>query len=110
VFAVGTPAIDYITRSGNDLRDLILTELDTLYGGQATPKYVNHIVQNWNDEPFIQGGYLSDHADWNNVARLGKSVDDKVYFAGGPYTDGEDWVSVHAAARSARSAIDEMLG
>ncbi|MCB9204549.1 MAG: FAD-dependent oxidoreductase [Flavobacteriales bacterium] len=108
VFAVGTPAIDYITRSGNDLRDLILTELDALYSGQATLKYVNHIVQNWNDEPFIQGGYLSDHADWNKVARLGKSVDDKVYFAGGPYTDGEDWVSVHAAARSARVAIDEM--
>lgn len=110
IFTVGSPATEYNSRSGNDLRDFILAELDALYAGQATQKYVNHIVQNWNDEPFIQGGYLSDHADWTKVARLGKSVDDKVYFAGGPYTDGEDWVSVHAAARSARVAIDDMLG
>ena len=110
IFTVGTPATEYNSRSGNDLRDFILAELDALYGGQATQKYVNHIVQNWNDEPFIQGGYLSDHADWNKVARLGQSVDNKVYFAGGPYTDGEDWVSVHAAARSARMTIDEMTG
>ncbi len=109
IFSVGTPAAEYNSRSGNDLRDFILAELDGLYGGQATQKYVNHIVQNWNDEPFIRGGYLSDHADWNKVAKLGKSVDDKVYFAGGPYTDGEDWVSVHAAARSARMAINEMF-
>ena len=109
VFAVGTPAVDYTSRSDNDLRDFILAELDGLYGGQATQKYMNHIVQNWNEEPFIQGGYLSDHADWNKVAKLGESVNDKVYFAGGPYTDGQDWVSVHAAARSARSVIDEML-
>jgi monoamine oxidase len=108
IFTVGTPAAEYNSRSGNDLRDFILEELDGLYGGQATQKYVNHIVQNWNDEPYIRSGYLSDHADYTLVATLGKSVDDKVYFAGGPYTDGEDWVSVHAAARSAMVAIDEM--
>lgn len=109
VFAVGTPATDYITRSGNDLRDHILAELDAIYNGQATQKYMNHVVQNWNEEPFIKGGYLSDHADYRKVADLGKSVQSKVYFAGGPYTDGEDWVSVHAAARSARAVIDEMV-
>ena len=43
------------------------------------------------------------------MAKLGQSGDDKVYFAGGPYTDGEDWVSVHAAARSAGSAIHSMF-
>ena len=110
VFAVGTPAQEYIDRSENELRDLILAELDGIYAGQASQKYIKHIVQDWNGEPFIKGGYLSDHADWSEVAKLGKSVNDKVYFAGGPYTDGEDWVSVHAAARSARTAIDEMLG
>ena len=109
IFTVGTPATEYNSRSGNDLRDFILAELDGLYGGQATQKYVNHIVQNWNHEPFIRGGYLSDHANWNKVAKLGQSVDDKVYFAGGPYTDGEDWVSIHAAARSAGSAIHSMF-
>lgn len=110
LFVVGTPALDYTSRSGDDLRDFILAELDGLYAGQATQKFVKHIVQNWNDEPFIKGGYMTDHADYTQVAKLGESVQDKVYFAGGPYTDGEDWVSVHAAARSARVAVDNMAG
>ena len=109
LFAVGTPAEAYNSRSGDELRDYILAELDALYNGQATQKYVKHIVQNWNDEPFIRGGYMTDYADYTKVAKLGESVQNKVYFAGGAYTDGEDWVSVHAAARSARSAIDKMV-
>ena len=56
LFVVGTPATDYTERTGNDLRDFILAELDDIYNGQATQKYVKHIVQNWNDEPFIKGG------------------------------------------------------
>ena len=110
LFVVGTPATDYTERTGNDLRDFILAELDGIYNGQATQKYVKHIVQNWNDEPFIKGGYMTDYADYSKVAKLGESVDDKVYFSGGAYTDGEDWVSVHTAAQSAKVAIDNMVG
>ncbi len=109
LFVVGTPAVPYTSRSGDDLRDFILAELDGLYGGQATQKYVKHIVQNWDNEPFIKGGYITDHADYSKVAKLGESVQDKVYFAGGAYTDGEDWVSVHTAARSAKDAVDKMV-
>lgn len=109
LFAVGTPAVAYTSRSGDELRDFILAELDVLYNGQATQKYVKHIVQNWNNEPFIKGGYLSDYADYSKVAKLGESVKDKVYFAGGAYTDGEDWVSVHTAARSAKDAVEKMV-
>jgi monoamine oxidase len=108
LFVVGTPAQDYITRTGEDLKNFILAELDSIYSNQATPNYVNHITQNWNDEPFIKSGYISDHADWRVVRELGKSVNNKVYFAGGAYTDGEDWVSVHTAAASAKSVVEEI--
>jgi monoamine oxidase len=109
LFTVGTPAAAYSSRSGDDLRDFILAELDGIYNGQATQKYVKHIVQNWNDEPFIKGGYMTDYADYSEVEKLGESVQDKVYFAGGAYTDGEDWVSIHTAARSAKVAVDKMI-
>lgn len=108
LFVVGTPAQDYISRSGDDLKNFILNELDGLYANQASANYLNHITQNWNDEPFIQGGYLSDYANWQTVRDLGKPVDDKIYFAGGEFTDGEDWVSVHTAAQSAKKAVDEL--
>ena len=110
LFVVGEPAQDYISRSGEALKNFILAELDGIYSNQATPSYIKHITQNWNSEPFIQGGYLIDDADWQLVRELGNSVGDKIYFAGGEYTDGEDWVSVHTAAQAARRAVLEING
>lgn len=108
LFVVGAPAQDYISLQNDDLKNFILGELDSIYAGQATPNYIKHISQNWNKEPFIKGGYLSDHEDWKKVRELGRSVANKVYFAGGEFTDGEDWVSVHTAAQSARRVIAEI--
>ncbi|MFZ4100728.1 MAG: flavin monoamine oxidase family protein, partial [Sphingobacterium thalpophilum] len=108
LFVVGAPAKDLIYRSGDDLKKFILSELDSIYANKATPNYIKHITQNWNNEPFIKGGYLTDYEDWRKVKELGKSVADKLYFAGGEYTDGEDWVSVHTAAQSAKRVIVEI--
>lgn len=109
LFVVGKPALDYLSLSDSDLKDYILNELDLLYANQATPNYVKHISKNWQNEPFIKGGYMSDYADWRNVKELSKSVAGKVYFAGAEYTDGEDWVSVHTAAKSAQDAVKELV-
>jgi len=108
LFAVGKPAKDYARLSETQLKDFMLTELDAIYANKATPHYLKHISQNWNDEPFIKAGYLSDHADWRTVRKLRESIANKVYFAGGEFTDGRDWVAVHAAAQSAKDAVDEL--
>lgn len=108
LFTVGQPASDLSSLTNNQLKDLILKELDDLYDGEATPNYIQHLSQNWQNDPFIKAGYMSDHADWKAVKVLGESVSDKIYFAGGAYTDGEDWVSVHTAAQSARRVIDSL--
>lgn len=106
LFVVGKPALDFSSLSDNDLKNFILSELDGLYDNQATPNYIKHISQNWNDEPFIKSGYMSDNADWRTVQELGKAVGDQIFFAGGAYTTGEDWVSVHTAAQSAKVAVN----
>jgi hypothetical protein len=90
------------------LKNFILSELDSIYANQATTNYIQHLTQNWNNEPFIKGGYLTDYEDWRKVRELGSSVADKLYFAGGEYTDGEDWVSVHTAAQSAKRVMKEI--
>lgn len=108
LLVVGKPALDFTSLSDDELRDFILYELDEIYANQATPNYIKHMSQNWDNEPFIKAGYLSDNADWRNVKKLGESVANKIYFAGGAYTDGKDWVSVHAAAQSAKAAIKEI--
>jgi monoamine oxidase len=108
LFAVGQPALDYIHLPENQIKAKILQELDGLYNHQASSGYIKHIMQNWNDEPYIKGAYMTDFADWRTVRELGRSVSDRLFFAGGAYTDGEDWVSVHTAAQSARKAIREI--
>jgi len=108
LFTVGSPASAFGALEDDQLKEAILNELDAIYNGQASDNYINHISQNWNDEEFIKGGYLSDFADWRDVRELGNSVSNKLYFAGGAFTEGEDWVSVHTAARSAKRAVDEI--
>ena len=56
LFEVGIPCEEFITKSGDDLRDHILAELDGLYSNKATNSYINHIVQDWTDEPYIKAG------------------------------------------------------
>ena len=104
LFAVGQPAQPYLSRKEDDLRDFILRELDEIYGGAATPNFLKHLTQNWNEEPFIRGGYLADHENWRLVRRLSEPIGAKLFFAGAAFTDGEDWVAVENAAVSGRRA------
>lgn len=109
LFTVGSPAMEYGSLSDENFIASVLEELDTIYGNRATTNYVKHMTQFWNEEPFIKGGYITDHANWRTVRKLRSPVDNKIYFAGGPFTDGNDWVAVHAAAQSAKDAVNEVL-
>ena len=109
LFAVGKPAAALAVLDSEALKSSVLAELDATFSNKASRSYLTHISQNWNEEPFIGGGYLSDYEDWKLVRELGKPVNSKLFFAGGAYTDGEDWVSVHTAAQSARRAVEEAL-
>ncbi|MFT7474523.1 MAG: monoamine oxidase [Verrucomicrobiales bacterium] len=109
LFTIGDQAEPYATRSGDDLRDLMLAELDEMFDGAASRTYVQHITQNWNEEPFIGQGYFADDASSEHPPRMRESVEGLVFFAGDAYTDGGDWSSVHMAAISASEAVKEIL-
>ena len=109
LFAVGTGTRPYVSLSDSERIEYMLNELDELFDGQASPNYVKHIFQNWNAEPYANGAYVVSHENWRTLRALGRSIDDRLFFAGAAYTDGLDWGSVHAAARSARRAVEEIL-
>jgi monoamine oxidase len=109
LFAVGAPAEPYQARTGDELRDHILAELDEIFDGAASPAYLGHIAQNWSAEPFVRQAYLADHADWRVSETLGRPMGDRVLFAGDAYTDGENWSEVHVAAASARTAVEAII-
>ena len=110
LFAVGTEAEPYQTLSGDTQRDYILDELDEIFAGKASQHYIQHIAQDWGAEPYIQSAYLSNHAATKTSRILAASVDQKLYFAGEAYTKEDDWAAVHNAARSAKDAVEEILG
>ncbi|MFN0274840.1 MAG: flavin monoamine oxidase family protein, partial [Chitinophagales bacterium] len=45
-FCMGERA-DYLSSLGDDAIDVILTELDTLFDGEASEKYVDAVIQDW---------------------------------------------------------------
>ncbi|MEM9036670.1 MAG: FAD-dependent oxidoreductase [Actinomycetota bacterium] len=108
VFSVGEEAERY-QAAGDGAIDLILAELDEIYDGVASESYVQHLTQNWNDQPWARGAYLTDDEDFRITRRLAGPIDDVVFFAGDGYTAFDDWSSVHAAAWSARDVVRDML-
>ena len=109
LFVVGAPAAPYLALDGDAQRDYVLAELDQVFAGAASRHYLQHVVQNWSDEPFVHQAYVADEADWRLVRTLGEPAGDRVFFAGDAYTDGEDWSAVHVAANSARVAVERLL-
>ncbi|MEM8895095.1 MAG: FAD-dependent oxidoreductase, partial [Bacteroidota bacterium] len=109
LFAVGSEAQPYLQRTNEDLIDYMLNELDEIFDNQASATYVKHTFQNWNEEPYINGAYLFDYTDWRKLPALAATVEDKVLFAGEAYAFENDWGSVHAAARAAKRAVEELV-
>ncbi|WP_063851041.1 FAD-dependent oxidoreductase [Flammeovirga sp. SJP92] len=109
LFAVGRQATPYQNLSGTAQLDYILNELDLIFNGKASQNYVKHIVQNWNDEPYIKAAYLADNAPLKTSRTLSSSVQNKLYFAGDAYTQENDWGAVHNAIQSAIDAVTEMV-
>ena len=109
LFTVGEQAKPYQALGEDKLRDYILSELDQVFEGAASPNYVQHISQNWSNEKFIRQAYFADSGNWRLPPRMRESVGGRVFFAGDSYTDGEDWGSVHTAVQSSSEAVDQLL-
>lgn len=109
LFAVGQQANQYQLVSQEAQLDYILNELNQIFDGKASQNYIKHVVQNWDDEQFIQSAYLADIAPASISNALSNTIDNKLYFAGESYTQEEDWGAVHNATQSARRVVEEIL-
>lgn len=109
LFAVGQQAKQYQLVSQEVQLEYILNELNQVFDGKASQNYIDHVVQNWDDEPFIQSAYLADIAPSSISNALSSTIDHKLYFAGDSYTQEEDWGAVHNATQSARRVVEEIL-
>lgn len=111
LFAINDKAKAYTQlASEQEIINNFLTELDEIFDGKATTNYVNHIIQNWSKEPYIQGSYsYSFNGNQKNiVAKIKEPLSNKVYFAGEALSI-ENQAMVHGACESAYSMIATMM-
>ncbi|MEM7293939.1 MAG: FAD-dependent oxidoreductase [Pseudomonadota bacterium] len=67
---------------------VMLDDLDRLFNNTASPNFIDSVVQNWGDNPFIRGSY--SHPTLNTYKtlelskrkELAKPVNDRIFFAG----------------------------
>ena len=110
LFTIGAPAAVYTNMSSEaDIIQQILAELDAMFEGKASASYLNHIIQNWSAEEFIQGSYTHFSSnEEETMAIISDPLDNKVFFAGealSPYSS----ATVQGAALSAKSVAEKII-
>ena len=111
LFAINDKANAYTQlNSEQEIIDKFLTELDEIFDGKASANYVNHIIQNWSNEPYIQGAYSYSFEGKQEdiVATINEPLLNKVYFAGEALSI-TNQAMVHGACESAYSMIATMM-
>ncbi len=112
LFHVGPGAADYV-RLGDDetLVQRLLGELDAMFDGKATPRFVRAVVEDWSANPFIRAAYPTDVGGDTptTLATLRRPIDGRLYFAGAG-VDYENQSTVHGAMQSAYAAVERILG
>ena len=108
LFTVGEPASRYTSLETDEaIFNKVMSELDEIFDGKASKYYVKYVIQNWSQEPFIQGSYSHyDNYDAMNILR--EPINEKIYFAGEALSS-ESQSTVHGAGESAYSVAEMML-
>lgn len=111
LFAINEKATAY-TQLGSEeaIISAFLAELDEVFGGRASQTYVKHVIQNWSNEPYIQGAYSYsfDGEQSDIVAAISEPVDGRLYFAGEALSL-QHQAMVQGACESAYSTVVRML-
>jgi len=111
LFAINDKARAYTQLSTEDeIINKFLGELDEIFEGKASANYVQHIIQNWSKEPYIQGAYsYSFDGDQKTIVDvITDSIENKIYFAGEAYSINHQ-ATVHGACESAYAMVEKIL-
>jgi monoamine oxidase len=102
---------EYLIAQGNNLVNLIVQDLDNLFGaGVASGALQNSVVMNWTAEPFIRGTY-SYPVPGGDGAReeIAKPINNNIFFAGEATHTAGHFGTLHGALETGFRAAAELL-
>lgn len=109
LFNVGGNASELTSLSDPEIFETVMNQLDEIFDGQASEYYVDHIIQNWSNEPHIQGAYSFYGSDAYEIqTAISEPIDSKVYFAGEALNTNE-WSTVHGAGFNGRDVAESII-
>jgi monoamine oxidase len=107
-FVMGEKA-EILSAQGDGMVDSILSDLEEMFEGSSL-HYVDHVIQNWGNEPFIQGAYSYAKPGAGDARKIiAKPLNDKVFFAGEATHILGHAATVHGAMETALRAVNEIL-
>ncbi|MFT5681768.1 MAG: monoamine oxidase [Myxococcota bacterium] len=111
LFYVSPDANRFTDLAGDqEIVDAVLAELDAIFDGKASATYLNHVVQNWSAEPYIQGAYTYtvQGNEEDVILALQEPVEGLVYFAGESCSL-YNTATVPGAMQSGYAAVEALL-
>lgn len=86
-----------------------LFELDGYFNGGASKHFVNYMIKDWGNEPYINGVYSYTKPNGKNARSIArKSIDNKIFFAGEAMNTKLNYGNVHGAIESAMDVLKEI--
>jgi monoamine oxidase len=110
-FVMGARAEYLAGLSDNQVKDELLAELSTIFGGaDVAGKFLAMKIQNWMNEPYIKGAYsFPTLTSAGKPELLSKQVNGKLFFAGEATNFNGHQATVHGAMESSFRAAKEIL-
>jgi len=107
-FVMGEKA-EYLSSLGEQMITTILNELDVILGDVST-HYVEHVIQDWGNEPFIRGAYSYPKVGTGSAREIiAAPIGDNLFFAGeATHTQGHS-ATVHGAMETGLRAVLEII-
>lgn len=88
----------------------LLTELDLIYNGKATPAFIGSSVHDYTDREFIGGAYGYSTVGMGDARKVAaEPIHQQIYFAGEAMNTNGHHQTVHGAAESGYKAVMDLL-
>ncbi|MDG2257074.1 MAG: NAD(P)/FAD-dependent oxidoreductase [Paracoccaceae bacterium] len=108
LFTVNETHLPRASLSNKALLEDVLSELTDIFGTVVTQSFVSGTVQNWSQEPHIQGSYSMTNDSDEDLADILAPISGRIHFAG-EALGGDAQSTVHGAAFSAIEAVQAMV-